>query len=219
MRQFFLLVFFLIGTVFIVPAQETDSLAIEQIEKEINETDYLVIISTKFGDIKLILYDDTPLHKQNFINMIRSGVFENCTFHRVIDHFMIQGGNPYTKPEPPSKEILDMVLYKVPNEQLEKYTHVPGAIAMARQGDEKNPERKSSSNQFYIVENRAGAHHLDGKYTVFGRVMAGMDVVERIAEQKTDSKDKPVADIRMSLSVVEVERKNVELFYNYKYLD
>ncbi len=181
-------------------------------------TDYLIIISTRFGDMKLLLFDDTPLHKANFIKKAQAGVFDGSLFHRVIDHFVIQGGNPYSKiGEEPEQRIKEMCYYKVPDECLPHHKHEFGSIAMARQGNDRNPEKKSSSNQFYIVENRAGLPHIDGKYTVFGKVMSGFEVIEKICSLKTTDKDKPLTNVAMTVSVVKVLRSDVETFYSYNY--
>lgn len=104
----------------------------------------VVTLSTHFGDIKLILFDETPLHKENFLELARSGAYDSTTFHRVIKGFMIQGGDllPKGMKEP------DLI----PAEINPKYIHQKGALAAARQGDQINPERKSSGSQFYIVD-------------------------------------------------------------------
>lgn len=111
-----------------------------------NNKDYLVTIETKFGDMKLILFDETPKHKSNFIKLAKSGRYDSTIFHRVIKGFMVQGGDIDTKEENnPSDET-------IPAEFVPKYYHKKGALAAARQGDQVNPKRASSWCQFYIVQ-------------------------------------------------------------------
>lgn len=182
-----------------------------------------VLIHTDYGDIKLALYNDTPKHRDNFIKLANEGFFNGSVFHRVISGFMIQGGGaPAGKQE---------VTYRVPAEILPNHIHKKGALAAARQGDQVNPKKESSGSQFYIVqgnkytdqqltqfegqmgkkftpEQRAayttvgGTPHLDGAYTVFGEVLEGLDVVDKIAAVKTGPGDKPLQDVKMTVKVI-----------------
>ena len=173
-------------------------------------------ISTKFGDILVWLHDATPKHKENFLKLAGNGFYDSTTFHRVIDGFMIQGGDPNTKKENPTKVGQGGPGYKIEAEFVKGLKHDYGAVAAARQGDRVNPKRKSSGSQFYIVENKNGTHQLDGKYTVFGQVIKGMEVVETIAEQPTKKRDQPKSPIRMDVDVVETTTKKLNKNYDFK---
>ena len=250
-----------------------------------NNGDVKVLLHTSMGDVTLLLYGDTPRHTANFVKRVNAGDYDGVLFHRVISDFMIQTGDPTSKNAPKGK----MLGAGDSGEQIEaeflfpKYCHHRGAIAAARQGDNVNPERKSSGSQFYIVtgrkfspaqmdqmehkaqmqhkqevfdrlcsENRdsimslrrnrdreglqalqeklvketeeltasapviytpemreayvnmGGAPHLDGQYTVYGRVIDGMDVVDKIEKAETDANDRPVEDIKIiSAKVIE----------------
>ena len=144
-----------------------------------SSTDYLVTINTDFGKIKLILFDDTPLHKENFIRLAKEGVYDHVIFHRVINNFMIQTGD-YTTRNQAINYDPRIIQDPIKAEILPQYAHIRGAIGAARRGDNVNPERKSNSTQFYIVQNYKGAPHLDGKHTVFGQVIYGMDIVDKL---------------------------------------
>lgn len=234
----------------------------------------VVLIKTTLGDIKIKLYDGTPIHRDNFVKLVNTGFYEGISFHRVIKDFMIQAGNPATRTGL-SKEQLDTLdNYTIPAEFRKEYYHKKGAVAAARQGNDVNPEMRSSGTQFYIVqgvkyndtdlataENRingnikqalfakyiketadsarqsgvplqvseiqekasikmfdyltktgdykfsenqkndyrtiGGVPRLDGTYTVFGEVIEGLDVVDKIAAVQTDQTDKPVTDVKI----------------------
>lgn len=193
----------------------------EKVAKKQSEP--IVLIKTDLGDIKVKLYNETPIHRDNFLKLASEGKYDGSIFHRVIPQFMIQGGgtNGGTQDigEPLKAEIL------------QKYIHKRGALAAARLGDNVNPERKSSGSQFYIVQGRkysaqdlqmmaqrtgfaytqeqideyvknGGAPHLDGAYTVFGEVLEGMDVVDKIAAVERNAADKPLQDIKMTMKVL-----------------
>lgn len=250
-----------------------------------NNGDVKVLLHTSLGDITLLLYGDTPRHTANFVKRVEAGDYDGVLFHRVINDFMIQTGDPTSKDAPKGK----MLGGGDSGEQIEaeimfpKHYHHRGAIAAARQGDNVNPERKSSGSQFYIVTGKkfspaqldqmehqarmqhkqsvfdrlckenhdsimnlrrnrdqaglqelqerlvketealtaadsviytpemrevymreGGTPHLDGQYTVYGRVLEGMDVVEKIEKAETDSHDRPVDDIKIiSAKVIE----------------
>ncbi len=180
------------------------------------ETDYLVTINTEFGKIKIILFDDTPLHKQNFIQLAQEGVYDHIIFHRVINHFMIQSGD-YTTRNQPINYNPGVIQEPIKAEILPNHLNVHGAVGAPRRGDDVNPERKSSSTQFYIIQNDDGAHHLDGKFTVFGQVMSGFEVVDSIASQPTSNKDRPLKNIRITVDIDQVRRDDIEKFYNFTY--
>ncbi|MDE7420212.1 MAG: peptidylprolyl isomerase [Muribaculaceae bacterium] len=233
-------------------------------------------VATTAGNIKIRLYDDTPLHRDNFLKLAKEGYYDGVLFHRVINDFMVQTGDPDSK-EAPAGTMLGSggPGYQIPAEIVyPKHYHKYGALAAARAGDEVNPERKSSGSQFYIVTGKkylpqqisrmeemsvqkqlqsyfmelqrqnmdsirqlrlakdsvglenlrqrliketeanvkpvtmteeqvrdyttiGGTPHLDGQYTVFGEVLEGMDVVEKIQKVETDGRDRPKEDIRI----------------------
>lgn len=185
-------------------------------QENIDEKESLVTINTKYGKIRLILFDDTPLHKENFVNLVEAGVYDHIIFHRVINHFMIQSGDYTTRNEPINYDPR-VIQDPIKEEILPHHLHVHGAIGAARRGDDVNPERKSNSTQFYIIQNRKGAHHLDNQYTVFGQVMSGFEVVDSIAKQPTSDRDRPLRNVRITVDVNQVSRSDIEKFYNFTY--
>ncbi len=178
--------------------------------------DNIVTISTQFGDMVVVLYDETPQHKANFLKLAKEGFYNNTTFHRIIDDFMIQGGDKNSKDDDPNDGAGD-IGYQIPAEFNPDFKHVRGAVAAARQGDFVNPKRESSGSQFYIVENHAGTPHLDNQYTVFGQVISGLDVIDKIAEQSKGPRDRPLADIRMMVKVEKLKKKKIAKLYGYSY--
>jgi len=182
-----------------------------------------VLIHTDLGDITVALYNETPKHRDNFIKLAKSGFYNGSVFHRVIKDFMVQGGGAAGGAQDAG--------YKVPAEINSKFYHKKGALAAARQGDQVNPKRESSGSQFYIVQGKkltdaeldqfsaqtgkkltpeqrniyrtiGGTPHLDGDYTVFGEVIQGLDVIDKIAVQPTGPGDKPLKDIKMTMKVL-----------------
>lgn len=155
-------------------------------------------IVTNFGTIKIKLYSKTPKHRANFEKLALSGFYDGLLFHRVIDGFMIQGGDPNTK---------DSTLvekygqggpgYTIPAEFVPEYKHAKGALAAARRGDAANPAKESSGSQFYIVQDENTCAQLDGEYTVFGQTVEGFDVIDAIAKVDTDRRDRPVSDVKI----------------------
>ena len=244
-----------------------------------------VLIETPMGNITVMLYDDTPLHRDNFLKLVREGYYDGTLFHRVIRNFMIQGGDPDSKGAPAGKSLgMGGPGYTIPAEIVyPKHFHKRGALAAARQGDQVNPERASSGSQFYIVwgdtytdgklgqlekqlgqqreqeifnrlvaerkkeimelrRNRdqdalyrlqeelvaltkaevaeegpvrltaeqkeayktvGGTPHLDGQYTVFGEVVDGLDVVDKIQQVATGSADRQKEDITIKMRIIE----------------
>ncbi|WP_375563232.1 peptidylprolyl isomerase [Bernardetia sp. OM2101] len=177
------------------------------------DKDQVVTLSTKFGDIKLVLFDDTPIHKENFLKLVEAGHYDGTIFHRVIKGFMIQGGDLSTKENPP-KNVSDSTITA---EIRPNHPHRRGAVAAARMGDQINPERRSSNSQFYIVEKDTGANHLDGQYTVFGQVIDGFEVIDKVAEQKTAYGDRPVEEIVGTFKVEQISKEKITEEYGYKY--
>lgn len=186
-----------------------------------------VKIETNKGIILIMLYDDTPLHRDNFIKLVNSGFYNDLLFHRVIADFMIQGGDPDSKNAPAGQMLGNGGPgYTIPAEINAEHFHKKGALAAARTGDHINPKRESSGSQFYLVqgqvftdmqldqfENRTGTKytkkqrdayttiggtpHLDNQYTVFGEIVDGLDVVDKIAKVQTDSNNRPKEDIKI----------------------
>ncbi|MBP5401486.1 MAG: peptidylprolyl isomerase [Bacteroidales bacterium] len=186
-----------------------------------------VLIKTSEGDITIALYDNTPKHKENFIKLVNDGFYNGVLFHRIIQGFMIQTGDPESKGAPAGKMLGNGGPgYTIPAEFKPENYHKRGAVAAARQGDQVNPTKASSGSQFYIVDGKpfnsnlmaqisyqygksfteeqrkvyetiGGAPFLDGDYTVFGEVVEGMDVVDKIAAKPKDRYDRPTTDVKI----------------------
>lgn len=155
-------------------------------------------IKTDLGTIKVKLYKDTPLHRDNFVKLASEGYYDGLLFHRVINGFMIQGGDPLTKdPSKASQYGTGGPGYTIPAEIVPGHTHKKGALAAARRGDAANPMKESSGSQFYIVQDPNTCAQLDGQYTVFGETISGFDVIDKIAAVETDGRDKPLKDIHI----------------------
>ncbi len=148
-----------------------------------------VIMETSLGNMTIELYpEDAPKHVANFKKLVNSKFYEGLLFHRVIPNFMIQGGDPNTKGSDKTQYGLGGPGYTIPAEIKRK--HEKGSLAGARLPDQVNPNRESSGSQFYIVT--GDASHLDGQYTVYGKVIKGMDVADKIQNVKRDDRDDPV---------------------------
>ncbi|MFN8155425.1 MAG: peptidylprolyl isomerase [Bacteroidia bacterium] len=199
----------------------------KQMEK--TPTDTLVEITTDFGTMKLKLYKETPLHRANFIKLVSEGFYDSLLFHRVIKDFMIQGGDPQSKNAAPGQMLgAGDVGYKIPAELVDTLFHKKGVLAAAR---DNNPQKASSGCQFYIVQgkkmseqeltmaeqrlgfklseaqrqaymNIGGSPWLDRNYTVFGEVVEGLDVIDKIAAVETMPGDRPKQDVRMKIKLV-----------------
>ena len=162
------------------------------------------VIHTDLGDMRGVLYNETPKHRDNFVKLIKSGYFDGLLFHRVILGFMIQGGDPDSKNAKPGARLgAGGPGYTVPAEFNPRFTHKRGALSAARQGDEVNPAKASSGSQFFIVEPEKGTHFLDNNYTVFGEITEGFDVITKIASAQKDGADRPVKDIKMTVKIVQ----------------
>lgn len=181
--------------------------------------DHLVTMTTSKGSIYLLLYDQTPKHKENFLKLTKEGFYTGSSFHRVIKNFMIQGGDPNSK-DPTKKNLLGQggPGYTIEAEFNPKFKHKKGALAAARQPDRVNPTKASSGSQFYIVHNAAKCKHLNGSYTVYGEVIQGMDVVDKIANVPVSRRGNVPADqIAIEVTAKEMSRKKIEKKYGFKY--
>ncbi len=196
----------------------------------------MVEIVTDYGTMKIRLSDSTPLHRDNFIKLVKQGFYDSLMFHRIIKDFMIQGGDPESK-QAQGGSLLgngEAAGGRVPAEFRPYLFHKKGALAMAR---DDNPEKASSNCQFYVVEGKVftdsslndvecrrirphnpgfyftdaqrkayttigGAPHLDQNYTVFGEVIEGLDVIDKIAAQPRDGNDRPLKDVRMKIRLL-----------------
>ena len=162
-------------------------------------------IETSEGDIVIKLYEETPLHKDNFIKLAQKHFYDGILFHRIINGFMIQTGDPLTKD---STKVNAWGTggpgYTIPAEIVKGLTHKKGALAAARRGDMVNPAKESSGSQFYIVQDENGCRHLDGEYTIFGEVVNGLNIIDKIAAKRTDGRDRPSEPIKI-ISVTPVE--------------
>ncbi|MEO0733316.1 MAG: peptidylprolyl isomerase [Bacteroidota bacterium] len=191
--------------------------------------DCLVRIETPLGDMLARLSDATPQHQDNFVKLVEQNFYDNLLFHRVINGFMIQGGDPTSRDAAPNARLgMGGPGYQVPAEFVDSLAHVKGALAAARSN---NPEKKSSGSQFYIVHGRdvteaelnkqeaqtgvrypsdlreeylekGGVPFLDQNYTVFGQVVEGLDVIDKIATTQTRPGDRPTEDVWMKISLV-----------------
>lgn len=168
--------------------------AIETEAKRAAEPEFDIV--TSHGTMRVRLYSMTPRHRDNFVRLVSEKYYDGVRFHRVIEDFMIQTGDPYSK----DTAMIDKwgtggPDYTVPAEFVEQYTHKKGALAAARKSDMANPKKASSGSQFYIVHNPGNCSHLDGQYTVFGEVIDGMDVIDKIASVPVDRYDRPDDDV------------------------
>jgi len=174
-----------------------DSIKVEKKLSDLAEEPIFDIV-TNYGTIKIKLYKDTPKHRENFAKLALSGYYDGLLFHRVINGFMIQGGDPLTK-DPANADRFGTggPGYTVPAEILPQYRHKKGALAAARRGDAANPMKESSGSQFYIVQDEKTCAQLDGQYTVFGETIEGLDVIDKIAAVETDLRDRPVGQVKI----------------------
>lgn len=191
--------------------------------------DTLVELTTDYGTMKLKLYKETPLHRANFLKLVQEGFYDSLLFHRVIKEFMIQGGDPQSRNAAPGQPLgSGSIGDRIPAEFVDTIFHKKGALAAARDG---NPQKASSSCQFYIVQGKTmsdqeiqmaeqrvgfkfspaqveayktvgGSPWLDRNYTVFGEVIEGLDVIDKIAAVQTAPGDRPLQDVRMKMRII-----------------
>ena len=153
-------------------------------------------IVTTHGTMRVKLYNKTPKHRDNFVKLVKEKYYDGIRFHRVIEGFMIQTGDPFSR---------DTTLinkwgqggpdYTIPAEFVSEYWHKKGALAAARKGDMANPTKASSGSQFYIVHDENACLHLDGQYSIFGEVIDGLNIIDKIAVVPTDMYDRPYEDV------------------------
>lgn len=207
----------------------------QKIDKQGGNTDkvYYVKIETAYGDIVVKLYNETPKHRDNFLKLVKEGTYDGVLFHRVIQNFMIQGGDPNSRNAKKGEMLGNGELgYTLPAEFVPSLYHKKGALAAARQADQVNPEKRSSSCQFYIVQGEkwdaeklkrvetsmgksftkeqaevyatlGGTPFLDGDYTVFGEVVEGLEVVDKIAAVACGPMNRPLEDVKMKMTIIE----------------
>ncbi|MDD4919113.1 MAG: peptidylprolyl isomerase [Bacteroidales bacterium] len=155
-------------------------------------------LKTTEGSMIIRLYSETPLHRDNFVKLASERFYDNILFHRVINGFMIQCGDPRSRTAAAGDRLgSGGPGYTVPAEFVTGLTHKKGAIAAARTGDAVNPEKASSGSQFYIVHSPEACRQLNGNYTVFGEVTEGLEVIDKIASVETGAADRPVKDVRI----------------------
>jgi len=159
-----------------------------------------VKIITRFGDIEVRLFEDTPLHRANFIYLVKNKYFNDTFFHRVAEGFVIQGGNS-DNPDTSNKRN-SIGNYLIPSEFDAGHRHTRGAFSAAKYA-EQNVSKASSPFEFFIVQSHRGAHHLDNDHTVFGRVTKGMDVVDEIAEQEVGEGEWPNHNIYIQVEIID----------------
>ena len=175
---------------------QADSLATAKAmeNKMIQEPEFDIV--TTHGTMRVKLYSKTPKHRDNFVKLVKENYYDGVRFHRVIEGFMIQTGDPYSRDTSMiSRWGQGGPEYTVPAEFVSEYWHKKGALAAARKGDMANPTKASSGSQFYIVHDENACLHLDGQYSIFGEVIDGLNVIDRIAVVPTDMYDRPYEDV------------------------
>ena len=188
-------------------AARLDSLKQIELQEKMKEVENLIPmlpeepvfhIVTNLGTMKVKLYSKTPKHRENFERLALTGYYDGLLFHRVIDGFMIQGGDPLTRDTTQvARYGTGGPDYTVPAEFVPEYRHKKGALAAARRGDAANPMKESSGSQFYIVQDEHACAALDGDYTVYGETIEGLDVIDKIAKVSTNNRDLPLSPVRI----------------------
>ncbi len=210
-----------------------------------SKKDYLVTITTSWGDMHALLYDQTPLHKTNFLKLVDNKFYDDLLFHRIINQFMIQGGDPNSRTATQGMMLGNGDIgYKVPAEITPELFHKKGALAAAR---DNNPEKASSGCQFYVVQGQiwnemtlkqqmartplrtftdeqkqvyktiGGTPHLDGNHTVFGQVIDNLWIIDSVATQKRDGNNRPLKDIAMKITCKKMRKKKITKLYGWEY--
>jgi peptidyl-prolyl cis-trans isomerase B (cyclophilin B) len=158
-------------------------------------------IKTPYGEILVWLYNETPKHKASFIQLAKAGYWDSLTFNRVVPNFVIQGGCPDTE------QGFKDTAYLLDPEFMPTLKHEYGTFAAGR---DDNPKMLSAKCQFYIVQNKKGLARLDNKYTVYGKVIKGMDVVDAIANASRDKTDTPLTPITLDINIIKVKAKKLK---------
>ena len=215
---------------FFVIAQSNAQTKTKSVTKKSKET--LVEVTTNQGKMVFKLYNETPLHKANFIKLVKEEFYKDLLFHRIIKDFMVQGGDPESRNAAPQQALGNGGPgYTIPAEFNSSLIHKKGALAAARMGDFMNPKKESSGSQFYIVQGRkladteiealeyqsgakysieqkniyktlGGTPFLDRNYSVFGEIVSGIDVLDKIARVSTQPGDRPVEDIKFTIKML-----------------
>ena len=162
------------------------------LEYDKNHKENKVRIFTDFGEIDILLFENTKFHRSNFIYLTKNNYFENTQFYRVINNFVIQAGNSDNRKISQKRKKIGR--YLLPNDLNKGHTHKRGMVSMPSSLVD-NPYKMASPFEFFIVQKKDGAHHLDGDYTVFGKVTKGMDTVDKIASRPTDNRDWPIDNV------------------------
>ena len=166
-------------------------------EKENKENQVRIV--TDYGNIDIQLYKDTPYHRANFIFLTKKKYFDGEYFHRVVKDFIIQGGNSDNRST--SKKRRAIGKYLLPPDTKKGYKHHRGVVSMPS-SEIENPYKLASPYEFFIVQKKDGAYHLDGDYTAFGKVIDGMSVVDKIANLKTDKREWPIENVRFMTLII-----------------
>ena len=161
-------------------------------EYEKNNKENKVRIYTNFGNIDILLFSNTPYHRSNFIYLTKKNYFEGTQFYRVVNDFVIQAGNSDNRKISSKRQRIGK--YLLPNDFNKGHTHKRGMVSMPSSSID-NPYKMASPYEFFIVQKKDGAHHLDGNYTIFGTVINGMEVVDIIANLPTDERDWPLNNV------------------------
>ena len=162
------------------------------LEYDKNHKENKVRIFTDYGEIDILLFENTKFHRSNFIYLTKKNYFENTQFYRVINNFVIQAGNSDNRKISQKRKKIGR--YLLPNDLNKGHTHKRGMVSMPSSLVD-NPYKMASPFEFFIVQKKDGAHHLDGDYTVFGKVTKGMDTVDKIASRPTDNRDWPIDNV------------------------
>lgn len=197
---------------FAFACKREDTKTVVETPKDSVQTEKIIELKTSFGTMYMWLYKETPLHRANFLKLASEGYFNDVTFHRIIKDFMIQGGDPNSKDSDPSNDGTGGPGYTIPAEIIDSIKHTYGSIGAARTN---NPEKASSGSQFYIVTNRNGTPHLDKNYTVFGKLLSGVEIAYTISTQSKDSKDRPFEDIKMQVKVLDKTLEQLKTEFNF----
>lgn len=176
----------------------------------------LVELTTSHGTMTLWLFDETPLHKANFLKLAGDGFYDGTTFHRVVKNFVAQGGDPNTKDSDPNNDGQGGPGYLIPAEidaSNPNLRHTRGAIGAARNN---NPQKSSNGSQFYIVvAENTSTKNLDGNYTIFGRVIQNIEATNTIMQVQVGANDRPVSDIKMTMKIISKTKDEIKADYDF----